>query len=279
MFSSSEKQFYDWDKIRNKVYSSVGKWIGGKTVFVRDKNLFDDFFDKKSYFQLYFYSITGREMSSEFSIWLENNFMCTSYPDQRIWCNQIGSLSGGTKVSPVAGVVSGILSSDSRAYGCQTTFRCMNFLKDLKVKKDAGFDVFEYIKSVPKKNGLPSIPGFIRPVNVQDERIPHLEKMTTRLGFEVGEYMSLANEVSSYMIAEYDSGMNIGGFTSAFFLDRGLSPQEGYQLKSMSVASGVMACFVGERTKNSENGFLPFHCSDIEYVGPAIKGIVVDKSW
>lgn len=279
VMSKSQGGLSYWLSRRNKISTSSGKWIGGEDVKVRQYSLFDDLFNKISYMQMVVLNITGRLISTELSKWLENNFLCMSYPDARIWCNQVAALAGTANSSPVSATVAGILSADSRAYGgSQTTKIAMEFIQatlkeyqEIRCNHSSDEQAIEYIvKQAPIKHNKPAIVGFVRPVDKNDERIfPHMQ-MSKSLGFEPGEHMVLAQKISAYLIKHYSSGINIGGYTAAFLSDQNFTPEQGYQIKNACVSSGLMACYVDNIDKKN-NEFLPFKCSDIKYSGKGIR--------
>ena len=269
--SVTDTSFYD--ERQHKIATNIGMWQGGERVTIRGYSLFDDLFDKVSYMQVLVLNITGRLISDELSIWLNNNFQVMSYPDARIWCNQVGAICGTTNTSPAAATAAGALAADSRIYGgSKTSQLAMEFIhKALEMSKQ-GMTVDQIIDAQPVRQGKPAVIGYARPVAKDDERIgPHRE-MTKRLGFGIGEHMALANEISDSMEQRYGIGINIGGYTSAFMADQGFSPKELYQIKCLCVASGVTACYV-DNLQHPENSFLPLQCDEVEYKGPAIRSL------
>lgn len=256
-----------WDERRNNLRSKIGKWTGGESVYIRGYSLFDDLFNQISYMQLIVLNATGKLISSNLGKWLENNFMSMSYPDSRIWCNQIGALSGSMGTSPTAATVAGSLAADSRVYGgSQTSQSAMNYIKNALEEYNAGATIPDIVTKAPLKQGRPAIIGFARPIVRNDERIKPHREMTKKLGFKEGEHMKFANQLSDYLEKHYSMGINIGGYTSAFMLDQGFTPEEVYIIKNMCVASGVTACYT-EYKQQQENAFLPQQCNDIEYLG------------
>jgi len=262
-----------WDQRKDKIITDIGKWKGGVDVTIRGYSLFNDLFDQVSYFQVLVLNVTGRLVSSELSRWLENNFIVMSYPDARIWCNQIGALSGTLHTSPSAATAAGSLSADSRVYGgSQSTLVAMKFMRSALASFKAGSSIENIINKLPIKQGMPAVPGFVRPVAKDDERITPHKIMTKRLGFNNGEYASLADKISSFMERKYSMGMNIDGYSSAFLLDQNFTPEQIYQINCLRVASGVTACY-GDNLQHPENSFLPLHCNEIKYTGPKIRGL------
>ena len=117
-----------WNEYRNKIVSYKGGWRIGDAVYNHGFNMMEDFIGKKSFFQVLVLNTTGKMPSKEFSDWLEASFICLSWPDARIWCNQIGALAGTLRTSCASAVAGGILAADSRMYGAGTMQACLDFI-------------------------------------------------------------------------------------------------------------------------------------------------------
>ena len=256
-----------YDQRQDKIATDIGMWHGGESVTIRGYSLFDDLFDKVSYMQVMVLNVTGRLISDELSIWLNNNFQVMSYPDARIWCNQIGAICGTSQTSPAAATAAGAMAADSRIYGgSRTSELAMGFIHKALAMQKQGMSVEQIINAQPVRQGKPAVIGYARPVAKDDERIGPHKAMTKRLGFEIGEHMALANKLSDFMEEHYGIGINIGGYTSAFMADQGFSPKELYHIKCLCVASGVTACYV-DNLQHPENSFMPLKCEQVEYTG------------
>ncbi|WP_333796625.1 hypothetical protein [Rheinheimera sp.] len=256
-----------WDSRRGHIVSRIGKWVGGQDVQIRQYSLLNDLFLQKSYMQVLVLNATGRLISAELGCWLENNFMVMSYPDARIWCNQIGAFAGELHSSPTAATAAGCLAADSRAYGGSLTSKlAMEFIQQARLEVEQGVSIEQLVARVPLKHGKPAIIGFARPVARHDERIEPHRRMTAALGFTDGPHLTLANQLSDYLLATFGMGINIGGYTAAFMSDQGFSPDEVYRIKNLCVASGVMACYV-DQLDQTERSFLALQCADISYQG------------
>ena len=262
-----------WDKRRQTMFSTIGKWTGGEGVDIRGYSLFDDLFGQVSYMQVLVLNATGKMISAELGKWFECNFMSMSYPDARIWCNQVGALAGSMQTTPTAATAVGALAADSRIYGgSQTAQSAMEYLQGAMSRFKHGETLADIVHSAPVKQGRPAIMGFARPIVRADERITPHRKMSAALGFAVGEYMQLANAISDYLEQHFQMGINIGGYTSAFLLDQAFTPEEVYRIKSVCVASGVTACY-SEYYQLPEQSLLPQRCDDIDYTGPPIRDL------
>ena len=258
-----------WDKRRGNIRSTIGGWIIGEAVHCHGYSMMDDLVGKVSYFQVLLLNITGRMVERRLADWFEAYFICNSYPDSRIWCNQIGSLGGALRSSPVASTCAGVLASDSRMYGPGTLLAGIELSKNVVEKKRNGMTVEDIVKSyqrTPKSN--PVMMGFSRPVARGDERIEAMERVTQELGFERGEHLTLAYEIQEILLQKTQEGMNILGYIAPFFCDQGFTPQEIYRIVSIMVNSGVMACYA-ETADSPPESFFPLHCNDIDYQGSA----------
>ena len=261
-----------WDKNRGIIRSSKGGWFAGKGVFNHGYNMMEELVGKASYMQVVILNATGRLPERREADWIEAMFICLSWPDPRIWCNQIGALGGTTRISPIAATCAGLLGADSKFYGIKPIKQGMAFLQTTLTEKQAGRSIKDIVESAPKTHGQPSIMGFARPLAKGDERIPALERTAKNLGYEPGPHLQLAYEVSDYLFENYNESMNVNGFVSAFILDCGYTPEEAYRSAVTLVASGITACYVDTADK-LQNSFLPLRCDDINYQGQAQRAV------
>lgn len=262
-----------WQQRRGRIVSRIGKWTGGEDVRLRQYSLLQDLFLQKSYMQVLVLNATGRLVSPELATWLENNFMVMSYPDARIWCNQVGAFAGSMHTSPTAATAAGCLAADSRAYGGSLTARlAMQFIQQALREVQQGKTLAQLVDAVPLKHGKPAIIGFARPVARHDERIEPHRRMTAELGFVKGPHLQLADALSDYLLERFGMGINIGGYTAAFMSDQGFSPDELYRIKNLCVASGVTACYL-DQLDQPPRSFLALRCDDIRYTGPAAREV------
>ena len=131
----------------------------------------------------------------------------------------------------------------------------------------------EIVNEITTANrGKPYIVGYIRPIAKGDERLEAMERVGRKLGFSEGAHLHLAYEIEKVLMREFDEGMNINGFMSAFLSDQGFSPQEVYQMFAAMVASGVTACYL-DTYHRAPDTFLPLRCEDIDYQGAAARPV------
>ncbi|MGD8593970.1 MAG: hypothetical protein PVF82_14150 [Gammaproteobacteria bacterium] len=265
-----------WDNRRGTIHTRKGGMIFGSGVFSHGYSLLDELVGKTSFFQVLVLNVSGRLPERRLADWLEAVFICVSWPDPRIWCNQIGSLGGTSRASAVASTTAGILAADSTMYGSLPLLNGASFIKNALIKKQAGCTTEQIIELEKKRHkGKPKITGFARPLATGDERVVAMESVTKDLGFCVGEHLGLTYEIQEILFKQYNETMNINGYASAFLLDQGFSVDEIYQIGAVCVESGVLACFVESNNLPPES-FLPMRCDDIEYTGVATRSLPPD---
>lgn len=257
------------DQQRGIVRSNTGGWFPGKGVFSHGYSMMDELVGEKSYFQVLILNATGKMVDKAMADWVEAIYICLSWPDPRIWCNQIGALAGTSQCNVVAATVAGTLASDSRTYGVRPLIDGVEFIQGAMQQKREGFNVSSIVEAeCAKHGGKPYIVGYARPIAKGDERLEAMERVSESLGFSEGEHLKLAYAIEEELRQKFDEGMNINGYMSAFLSDQGFSAQEIYQMFSLLVMSGVTACYLD--TLNRPSGaFLPLRCMDFDYQGKA----------
>lgn len=254
---------------RGKIISNTGGWFPGKGVFSHGYSMLEELVGKKTYFQILILNATGKLVDKPFADWVEAIYGCLSWPDPRIWCNQIGALSGAARTSVVAATAMGSLAADSRTYGVFPLIEGVEFIQAALRQQEKGLTAQQIVNDViARHRGKPYIVGYKRPIAKGDERLEVMEKVGRELGFTEGKHLQLAYAIEKILLAQFDEGMNINGYMSAFLSDQGFSAQEVYRMFSMLVASGVTACYLDTYHRPADT-FLPLRCDDIEYQGSA----------
>lgn len=268
MSTRSDKSVIDFlQQQRGKIISSTGGWFPGKGVFSHGFSMLEELVGEKTYFQILILNATGKLVDKPLADWVEAIYGCLSWPDPRIWCNQIGALAGAARTSVVAATTIGSLAADSRSYGPFTLLDGVNFIQAAYRQQNEGLSADEIVERITSANrGKPYIVGYIRPIAKGDERLDAMEKFATKLGFTHGQHLLLAYEIEKVLMREFDEGMNINGYMSAFLSDQGFTAQEVYQMFAAMVASGVTACYL-DTYKRPPDTFLPLRCDDIDYQG------------
>jgi citrate synthase len=268
MSSSTNNCSYQlWDERRGKIQSKKGGWIVGKGIFNHGYSMMDDLVGKVSYMQVMALNATGRLPERPVADWLDAIHICLSWPDPRIWCNQIGALGGAMRASVLASTTAGVLAADAKSYGSKTLIQGVRFIQAALLDFKRGLSVDEIIRNeCAKHRGKPHIMGYARPLAKGDERVVAMGRVQQELGLPSGEHLQLARQIEQSLLRDFDESMNIGGYISAFLSDLGYTDEEVYRIFAVLVTSGVTACYVDTRDK-APDAFLPLRCADIEYTG------------
>ena len=260
-----------WDGYRNKIFSKRGGWVIGKGVFNCGYDMMRELVGKKSYMQVMILNATGRLPDRKLADWFEAVHICLSWPDPRIWCNQIGALSGTMQTSVVSATVAGILAADAKGYGTKPLVAGVSFIQKAMAAHKNGLSAREIVnEECDRFGGKPMIMGYARPIAKGDERIEAMEQVSNALGYSIGPHLNLAYTIERELFDKFNENMNINGYMSAFLSDQELTPEEVYQICAVLVTSGVTACYLDVNDRPA-GAFLPLQCQDIEYQGKSAR--------
>ncbi len=261
-----------WDSYRNRIRSKAGGFTLRGDVTLRGNDLIE-YIESHSYFQVLMLAVTGRHVDRNIADWVEVLFSCLSYPDARIWCNNIAALGGDGKCSVVGATAAGIMAADSDLYGSRPILGSMAFLEQAQREFENGQSVAQIVEhQVRLRKGKFSIIGFSRPLATGDERLELLRSKARSLGLKRGRHEDLAMSIHEYAQKEHGESINMNGFIAAVSLDQKFSATEVYQLSAAAVLSGLGACFV-DYLDRPIGGFLPLRCDDVEYAGPTSRSL------
>ncbi len=257
------------DRRRSRVISRTGGWKPGHGVYCHGYSMLDELVGQASYFQILILNATGRLVERPVADWVEAIFSCLSWPDPRIWCNQIGALAATARASNLAGTVMGCLATDSRTYGVLPMLEGMAFIQAALAQEAVGVLVSDMVaEAAAQHRGKPKIVGYIRPIAKGDERIEAMERVSRNLGLVPGPHLRLAYAIERELLQKFGESMNINGYASAVLSDLGFTADEVYRFSPTLVAAGVIACYSDIRSQPAES-FLPLRCEDIDYQGAA----------
>src|SRR5690606_21089511 len=163
---------------RGKVISNTGGWFPGKGVFSHGYSMLEELVGKKTYFQILILNATGKLVDKPFADWVEAIYGCLSWPDPRIWCNQIGALAGTARTSVVAATAMGSLAADSRTSGVFPLIEGGEFIHHALQQQEQGLSAQQIVEDiVARHRGKPYIVGYKRPIAKGDERLEVMEKV------------------------------------------------------------------------------------------------------
>ncbi|MFA7388351.1 MAG: citrate/2-methylcitrate synthase, partial [Thiohalobacteraceae bacterium] len=245
-----------WDRLRGVIRSRIGGWRIGQDVRVYGRGLLGELLGNVSYFQLLVLNTTGRLPERRVADWIEGTFMCLSWPDARIWCNQIATYAGASRTTPVAAVTAGLLASESRMYGPGTVIAATGFIVEALAKQRAGASALHIIDEFRRRNKTKAIPGFGRPVAKGDERVVAMKRLAQGLGFKAGPHLALADAIEVELMRDADEAMNLAGYIMAFMSDLDYSAEEIHALYAICVEAGLLACY-REAVSAAPDSFMP----------------------
>ncbi|PLX51167.1 MAG: hypothetical protein C0613_00755 [Desulfobulbaceae bacterium] len=278
---SQQKQKNDtsfWDQRRGKIYTRKGGWVIGEAVYNQGYSMLEDLVGEASFFQVLLLNGVGRLVERRLADWFEALFICLSWPDARIWCNQVGSLAGTLQTSPVAAVCAGDMASDSELYGPGTLMKSADFIRAARRKYEQGVSIEEIVREQQRNpRAKPIIVGYARPVAKGDERVFAMHQVAGKLGFVVGEHLELAMEIEKFISAHFAETINLAGYLTAFLCDQKFTPEEIYRACAIMVSSGIHACYA-EAADQPPESFFPLHCQDIDYQGKGPRPVPESKS-
>lgn len=256
-----------WDRLRGIIRSRIGGWRIGRDVFVHGHGLLGELLGEASYFQLLMLNVTGRLPERRLADWVEGTFMCLSWPDARVWCNQIATYAGTLRTTPGAAVSAGLLASESRLYGPGTALASTAFIVEALHSRRNGTQPAEILENHRRRHKTRAIPGFGRPVAKGDERVTAMKRLAQRLGFAGGPHLELAFALEAVLLHEAGEAMNLAGYITAFLADQGYDADEIHALYAVCVEAGLLACY-REATAAPADAFMPMRVDDVEYAGP-----------
>lgn len=265
-----------WDERRGVIRTRKGGWNIGYGVMDHGYSLLDELLGHISFFQLMILHVTGKIPERRLADWLEASYMCLSWPDSRIWCNQIGSLAGSAGISPSAGVCAGSLAADSRLYGVGTLVKATRFINKALSYVNSGSSTESFIETQCWQNGKLIIPGYARPIARGDERVIAIQVVERNLGYCEGPHLSLAYQISDYLCKKYNEGINFAGYVVAFLSDQNFNENEIERIFSLWVNGGLYACY-SEAADQPGNAFMPLRCDDILYHGAEERSVPEEK--
>jgi hypothetical protein len=241
-----------------------GAFPGSHAVF-RGHDLHRDL-QQLGWVDLYAFGVTGRKLTPAQSEMLQALWVCTSYPDARIWNNRVAALAANARSSTNLAMIAGVAVSEAMVYGGNAALRSMYFLQQA-VRRVAAGEVLEDIVWAESRES--KIYGYGRPISSVDERLAVIMALAEKLGMHKGPHVSLAFEVERILLTRYPNLlMNFGGLQAAMVSDMGLSVREYQMLRVPHFLGGMVPC-VAEAAEKDEGTLFPTPCSAVAYNGAA----------
>jgi hypothetical protein len=238
----------------------MGGWFPNERIVYRGLDLHEDLMHM-SWMELYLYGVTGRRFDEEQLKVLNALWVCTSYPDPRIWPNRVAALAGAARSTGVLGVSSSVAITEAVIYGRRAGIRSLDFLIKTKKRVESGEDLLKILDEVTL------VYGYGRPIIHLDERRPYLMKLLNEVGMDKGSHLSMALEIEKILLkSKHQLHMNYGGLMAAVAADMGFTSREFYLFSMPMLIAGMTPCFIDTAEKH-EGTLFPLRCNFIGYEG------------
>lgn len=249
----------------NNWETSIGGWLPleGK-VYLRGKDVLTELKDYR-WHQYLLYGVTGNDSERIARLFEGIWLISCSFPDPRLWNNQVAALAGTTRSTGVLASAGALAVTEATIYGLKPIKGVMDFLFRTAEKIKNGGRLEDIVKAELKK--YRNIYGYGRPLRAQDERVVPLMEFARSVGSGKGYYTELAFKIDEYLSAsKYGYSINISGVAAALMADEGFTVNEHYHLATLAFTAGVIPCYIDAAGK-PEGAFFPTRVSSVHYSG------------
>lgn len=248
-----------------RLQTAMGQCFPGTHTIFRGHDLHKELLDM-DWVGLYVFSITGRKLSDTQVRMLHAIWVCTSYPDTRLWNNRVASLAASNRSSANLGIVAGLALSEATTYGGQAGLRSITFITQAMQKVEQGTSIEDVVLA---EKAARRIYGYGRPINSTDERNPFIMQVARENGLDQGKHVLLAHEIEKVLVPRFPKlKMNYAALHAALIADMGLSPRDYQMVRVPTFLAGMPPC-VADAAAKPEGTLFPTPCSGIAYEGVA----------
>jgi hypothetical protein len=249
-----------------RLRTRMGACFVGRQAVFRGHDLHAEFKDM-DWLALYAFGITGRRFTAPQLRMLHALWVCTSYPDARIWNNRVAALAGTTRSTGNLGMAAALAVSEASIYGRGIDIRAADFFLRTREALSQGGTLDECVREELVVHR--AIAGYGRPIANGDERIGPMMTLARELGLHQGPHLELAFELERFLVeGRWRWRMNYGALAAALGLDLGLTAREYYHFMFPAFLAGMPPCYI-EASEKPERTVLPIACEHVAYEGPA----------
>jgi citrate synthase len=246
----------------DRMETRVGQaFVGTRAVF-RGQDLHAEL-RHLDWMALYVLGITGRHHSDAQVQLLHALWVCTSYPDARIWNNRTAALAGSARSTPGLGIAAALAMSEATIYGGHPYVSSIDFL--MRARQHPG-SLSAFVEAELAQG---RIYGYGRPIASIDERLPWVLGIARELELDGGPHLRIALDVEKLLVERNPKlRMNYAALMSALCADLGFSPTEMHHFQVPVFLAGMSPCFI-EAAERPAGTVFPMSCDHIAYEGPA----------
>lgn len=220
--------------------------------------------EENIWFDVYLKATTGKVFSKEEVKLLNAIWVCTSYPDARLWNNRVAGLAASSQSTPELGLSAALSVSEATIYGGGPGVKSIDFLINCRIELEKGQNLKNLVTEKIKTD---KIYGFGRPINNVDERLQWISKIACELGLDKGPHLKIAKNIESILLEKSPNlKMNYSAMSAGLCADLGFSVREYQKFRVPQLLAGMTPCWV-ESQKNGPNSLFKMDCSDISYTG------------
>lgn len=249
------------DNFTDRMPTRMGQaFVGTRAVF-RGQDLHAEL-RHMDWMALFVHGITGRHHSETQVKLLHALWVCTSYPDARLWNNRTAALAASARSTPGLGIAAALAMSEATIYGGHPYVSSIDFL--IRARQQGDLAAF-----VEAELAQGRIYGYGRPIASIDERLPWVLGIARELQLDDGPHLRIALEVEQLLVARNPKlRMNYAALMSALCADLGFSRTEMHHFQVPVFLAGMSPCFV-EAAERPAGATFPMSCAHIAYEGPA----------
>jgi citrate synthase len=224
---------------------------------------------------LFVLGITGRHHGEAQVRLLHALWVCTSYPDARIWNNRTAALAGSARSTPGLGIAAALAMSEATIYGGHPYVSSIDFFIRARAHAEQGGVLSDFVEAELARG---RIYGYGRPIAAIDERLPWVLGIARELELDGGPHLRIALEVEGQLVARSPKlRMNYAALMSALCADLGFSVTEMHHFQVPVFMAGMSPCFI-EAAERAPGTVFPMSCTHIAYEGPARRRWPGDES-
>jgi citrate synthase len=197
-----------------------------------------------SFVHYFLFCATGRWFDATRARVLEKLWICTGYPDSRLWCNRIAGYLGSARVDPGLALSAALAASNSTAYG----FCAMKDAFAVQCEIPEGLGEREnWLSTQLARRRI--LHGYGRPVAAEDERLAVVYATLAHHEMRAGAALKRAYWLGKRLHLAKGIGMNVSAAWAAVAMDFGMSQQEYEAFMLLMFSPGYIAVYTDQRRR------------------------------